>query len=584
MKAKLSNSSFLLKRVPSTRALFILLFCTHLTSIKANFQIHPSDSIKVNAFILKADGENSLGAFDEEKMFLDSAEMYLGGNTSNSLRLKLLLARIRNSLKISPTNHTEQLMMEALRVSERLPSENPLVLKLKVRKAAFELIKKGTSSDSTLLVYEALLPLVQNANEFALETELLGRMALIYRSRKELGKALKYSQLEVKAAIRSKDETEIAKSRVSELDILYQLIPRPVQLEDVEPLIVKGETAVAYMKENKLEGILPFAQLFLAKFYSHAELYNKGQDLLFQISDSNHLNVVFSKYEQLCEMAKIENDLVAYKKYVLKFRPLAYKTQREFVALNAHNYLLDYYVKAEVEDSALYYAKKLEGNLSKVDTTQFLDYLSISYQLLNHFYQNRNTEKAIRYGIYSNAIDQEIIQSQKLALKELISFKSENQELKNKNSKLNGAFSFIQKNLIVVIVLLVIVLLVLVFGIKRYKRSKKEVHLLLEEKKKIEEKVERSFVLLNNKSKLYLDEILFIKSDGNYVDFHLVDREVTDRNKLIAVLEELPPNFARTHRSYIVNKNFIRSISSQYIHLSNGNEVPLSRTYKDSII
>lgn len=561
-----------------------LIFLIGFVSLKANPYLIYQDSVKTIQFIEAADKEHQLGHFDRERALLDSAQLYVPLNEPYALKLKLTIARIGNSLKLEPKNYTEQLIKEALTVSENLNPEHPLVLKLKVRKAAFNRIKKGVSADSTLVIYTQLLPVIQKTEEYSLETEVLGRMALLYRTKKELGKALKYSQLEVEAAIRSEDKIEIAKSRISELDILYQLIPRPVQLSDVSPLIEKGETAVNYMKYNELNGILPFAQLFLAKFYSHAELFTKERDLLIEVSDSNQINVVFSKYEQLCEMAKLKNDLVAYKEYVLKFRPLAYRTQREFVALNAHNYLLDYFIKVNENDSALYYAQKLEGNLEKVDTTQFLDYLSISYQLLSSFYNRRDTEKAIKYGEYNNAIDQEIIQNQKLALKEIISYESENQELKDKNSKLSGAFSLIRNNLIIATLLLLAVLFLLFLGLKRYKASKQEVYFLQEEKKKMEEKVERNFILLNNKSKVYLDEILFIKSDGNYVDFHQKDREITDRNKLSVVIEELPPNFVRTHRSYVVNKNFIRSVSSQSVHLSNGNEVPLSRTYKNSIL
>jgi DNA-binding LytR/AlgR family response regulator len=56
-----------------------------------------------------------------------------------------------------------------------------------------------------------------------------------------------------------------------------------------------------------------------------------------------------------------------------------------------------------------------------------------------------------------------------------------------------------------------------------------------------------------------------------------------DRNKLKTVLEELPPNFVRVHKSYIINKNYVQAHNSAKVILKPNIEIPLSRTYKSNL-
>ncbi len=562
---------------------FAILFLasTNLYSQKNGASI--GDSIPFHQLFEDSQIQGELGNFKEQSQILDSLGKNLFKHPSQSFQLKVFIAIIENSLRTKSPDSTLVLFDKAQSISQGLRENHPLRLKLETRQTAFHLKQGFISSDSALASYSHLLPSVKMARKYALETEVLGRIALVYRTKKELGKALNFNQQEIVAAEKSKDKIEIAKSRISELDILYELIPRPVQVEDIRPLIVKGEELLSYMKSKNIDGIRPYAQLYLSKFYVHAENFEKALNVLEEISDSSQMNIYFSKYEQLCEIAKSQNDLLAYRKYVLIFKPIAYKTTREFVLLNVHNYLLDYFMKVEKRDSAAFYADLLEGNLKRVDTSQYLSYLSWTYSLLSDFYAGENFKKALLYQKKRNAIDKEIIQTQKQALTKIIDYKEETENLLQENSKLNQGFSFIKNNLIALSFLVIGLLVVLVFGIKKYRKSKEDLQSVTAEKKKIEKVVEQDFILLNSKTKVYLKTIYFIKSEGNYIDFHLKEKSITDRNKLGLVLENLPPNFVQCHRSYIVNKNFIQSFSSTTIHLSNGKELPLSRTYKSAL-
>ena len=53
------------------------------------------------------------------------------------------------------------------------------------------------------------------------------------------------------------------------------------------------------------------------------------------------------------------------------------------------------------------------------------------------------------------------------------------------------------------------------------------------------------------------------------------------RGRLSDLDEQLPPNFIRTHRSYITNRNFVKQISKTILFLLDGSTIPISRKFKD---
>ena len=78
------------------------------------------------------------------------------------------------------------------------------------------------------------------------------------------------------------------------------------------------------------------------------------------------------------------------------------------------------------------------------------------------------------------------------------------------------------------------------------------------------------------------NDILYIKSDDVYVDIHTHNGIVVQRKLLKEIAEELPENFVRVHRSYIVNKHYIEHRSSREL-IVRGEEIPLSRMYKQNL-
>ncbi|MEM6516204.1 MAG: LytTR family DNA-binding domain-containing protein [Bacteroidota bacterium] len=140
-----------------------------------------------------------------------------------------------------------------------------------------------------------------------------------------------------------------------------------------------------------------------------------------------------------------------------------------------------------------------------------------------------------------------------------------------------------RKRQLVILLIAFLLLLTTLWFIRRWKSSEKQIALVKELKDEMEQKVEAQHLLLKSKSKIYLGDLQFVKSEGNYVEFHSVSKKTLEREKLKEILEKLPPNFIRVHRSYIVNKNEIDSYNSTTVFMKSGQEIPLSRTYKSNL-
>ncbi|MCW1146603.1 LytR/AlgR family response regulator transcription factor [Flavobacterium lacisediminis] len=97
---------------------------------------------------------------------------------------------------------------------------------------------------------------------------------------------------------------------------------------------------------------------------------------------------------------------------------------------------------------------------------------------------------------------------------------------------------------------------------------------------KIKNKV--NYVIVKNgfdEVKVNFEDILFLKSDKNYVDIQLTNKTITIRNTLDNFYKELDADlFCRVHRSYVVNKSKVTQKKSSSIKI-NEFEMPISRNF-----
>lgn len=80
---------------------------------------------------------------------------------------------------------------------------------------------------------------------------------------------------------------------------------------------------------------------------------------------------------------------------------------------------------------------------------------------------------------------------------------------------------------------------------------------------------------------LFIQNIKYIESDGNYVTFYTDKRPILARYKLSEVLELLPKEFfARIHRSYIVALKHIETVKKHCVIIDD-KEIPISINYRE---
>lgn len=81
-------------------------------------------------------------------------------------------------------------------------------------------------------------------------------------------------------------------------------------------------------------------------------------------------------------------------------------------------------------------------------------------------------------------------------------------------------------------------------------------------------------------AKILFEDIIYIESIGDYVKIITdSDDPVITRERISHIIKELPENFLRIHRSFIVNSQKVNSFSKTEVQINNST-LPISRTYK----
>lgn len=80
------------------------------------------------------------------------------------------------------------------------------------------------------------------------------------------------------------------------------------------------------------------------------------------------------------------------------------------------------------------------------------------------------------------------------------------------------------------------------------------------------------------------ENIEYIESYGHYLLIHTESATFKIREKISDVLEKLEPlGFIRVHKSYIINKAYIKSKNSNEINMISGISIPIGNKYKLNI-
>lgn len=81
-----------------------------------------------------------------------------------------------------------------------------------------------------------------------------------------------------------------------------------------------------------------------------------------------------------------------------------------------------------------------------------------------------------------------------------------------------------------------------------------------------------------------ISNLIYVESEGNYCDFFFENgNRMTVRISLTNVSEMLENELIRTHKSYSVNPKYAMRVTSVKIYLSNGDQIPIGRKFKENI-
>ncbi|NOQ74396.1 MAG: response regulator [Crocinitomix sp.] len=80
-----------------------------------------------------------------------------------------------------------------------------------------------------------------------------------------------------------------------------------------------------------------------------------------------------------------------------------------------------------------------------------------------------------------------------------------------------------------------------------------------------------------------IDSIQYIKSESNYVLFFLTNKKVMSLMSLKQLEQDLPNNFFRIHKSYIINLNYLDTISTDEITVA-GIPIPIGPKHKEGLL
>lgn len=323
---------------------------------------------------------------------------------------------------------------------------------------------------------------------------------------------------------------------------------------------------------------------------SAGNLYKKG---LKYAEKTDNIPVKVKLYANLGVLENTRGNFSAARQY--------FDNAKEFIAeagdnyelfVNYYNYGNSYFLEDDYTEAIAWFQKAEKINLPKFrkKATRLL------YKKLMEAFDavddqpNRKKYQKLFFEIDSIINDKE----QNIAIHDI----NVKYEVAQKDEEISALQQFrdkFYKNRLIFGLLLFLVFLLALYSFVRWKkidyRKKKleaekneieEMHTrTVEELEKVKNIVTEGYITLKDKTKIYLNDLMYVKSDDHYL--HAFGKDGKNhfvRGKLTQILQELPPNFVKCHRSYIVNTNYIQSIHQGHLILKNKDEIPVSRGFR----
>ena len=85
------------------------------------------------------------------------------------------------------------------------------------------------------------------------------------------------------------------------------------------------------------------------------------------------------------------------------------------------------------------------------------------------------------------------------------------------------------------------------------------------------------------KHKIHLSEIDMFEAYGNYVKVWQGEKALLASSTLKYIVQEIDTSFIQVHKSYVINKNKVITLSNESIQLSSGVSVKIGKSYKQLV-
>ena len=236
------------------------------------------------------------------------------------------------------------------------------------------------------------------------------------------------------------------------------------------------------------------------------------------------------------------------------------------VAYKSNNYTLQVYAKINLA----------VNEIQQKNYKLALEYLNEIEEIPNNKFKvkiNRIVHK-LKKRAYDGLEDTENAENQELYIKKYDSLINDFQknsnfyeidvayQLKEKDKKIKE----LNKSRTLFSILLFGVFLLALYSFVRWKKSDRKKRILNQENQSLNLENEKAkteletvkslvindYVVLKNKSKVYLKELIYVKSDGHYLNLYTTSKKEFVRGKISEIEQQLPPNFIKCHRSHIV--------------------------------
>ncbi len=288
-----------------------------------------------------------------------------------------------------------------------------------------------------------------------------------------------------------------------------------------------------------------------------AEIYYKIAEHNFSLIPFHYsqINVFYNKYNQ----ATVLYENKQYRNSVNQLQQLLKNTETKY-ELFGYKYIYDWlaknYEKLGIKDSAIYCKNKsyeFDKKINEIEAMVSIHLIDTQYQI-----QEKNKEISTLKKLQMNYQEHKLLYGLAIFVVFLLALYSFIRWKK---------VDYYRKNLAV-------------------EKANLEVehHQTIQQLEKVKQLIIEDHIILKNKAKVYLNDLIYIKAEDHYLQLITKQKKEFVRGKISEILNELPPNFVQAHRSFIVNKNFIKTHQSQFLLMTDTTEIPLSRNYKKNFL